>query len=691
MFMVRDQKGGVGVYQVVEVGPRFELSSGGEVTLAGVVDAEMEALARRARVQMGMVRKENQANPVAAIEGSQCAIQTLYEGEERCKCCKNWLAECPDDLRVAVENQHETKQKALVVRMCKRHGDDSSKPLVLHSIVFQSPSLKKTLAQVFEGYKGITASLKKLVFRAPFYPFYHVWERFTQILECQKQEDPETANIHAAVALFQPGVVFVAPSRGGEERFYVVVVCQYHGNGSGFSRVTARIVDWNGSGFGYRNEQIDINQFEGTRRITDLPVFPVKFDPSSEEAKTKAIARGRKFRYLAGIRSAFGRIMIDAVGHPQYRLGFYTPNMGNIHLTPLDAENPQPALTVTDDVHQPEAPPFPPPPPQVLPASPSHSQPMILTRHVHDDEDFFEQPATSDPSPDTTTLTETQLLLCSPDVRGYSLKLKLWCLFSVSGISPIAFNDAAFPNLMIPPSYKDLVLSFVEAHPTSNTASKCPTSESNDNNRSVMFDDLIEGKGLSIILLLVGNPGTGKTLTAEAVADKVRRPLYVLSAGELGQHAEDLARRLREALELAEQWDAVLLFDECDVYLQERLLEYYRGIMFMTSNRAETIDRAFHSRIHLTLRYPDLDAPAKEHIWRHFTKLVGADDSFTAEVYEKLAGLPINGRQIKNTVRTATLVAARETVPLGVEHVQIAVETTQGQTLLGLLGLLPGT
>ncbi len=162
-------------------------------------------------------------------------------------------------------------------------------------------------------------------------------------------------------------------------------------------------------------------------------------------------------------------------------------------------------------------------------------------------------------------------------MRGYSLKLQEWGHFSVSQIVPIAFNDAAFPNLMLPPTYKDLVLSFVEAHPSTakpriapkpdqpNLGEDIPTTTTTPD-----FDDLIEGKGLGVILLLVGNPGTGKTLTAEAVADKVRRPLYVLSAGELGQRVEDVERRLRGALELAERWDAVLLFDECDVFLQER-------------------------------------------------------------------------------------------------------------------------
>lgn len=185
----------------------------------------------------------------------------------------------------------------------------------------------------------------------------------------------------------------------------------------------------------------------------------------------------------------------------------------------------------------------------------------------------MKSPGTNSATLADAVLTPDQLLLCSPTVRAYSLKLKQWGLFSVSDITPISFNDTAFPNLMLPPTYKELILSFVEAHPI--TSAQEPenndsTSSSFSSSPEMKFDDLIEGKGLGVILLLVGNPGTGKTLTAEAVADRVRRPLYVLSAGELGQSAHDVEVRLRDALELAERWDAVLLFDECDIFLQER-------------------------------------------------------------------------------------------------------------------------
>jgi SpoVK/Ycf46/Vps4 family AAA+-type ATPase len=144
-------------------------------------------------------------------------------------------------------------------------------------------------------------------------------------------------------------------------------------------------------------------------------------------------------------------------------------------------------------------------------------------------------------------------------VRGYSLTEKLWGEFEVDDVSDIVWNDDAFPNLILPSGYKDLVLSFVEGK---------AASKDDD------FDDFIKGKGLGIILLLVGNPGIGKTLTAEAIADKIRKPLYTLSAGELGQTANQVESFLGKALELAEKWDAILLFDECDVFLQERSMAH---------------------------------------------------------------------------------------------------------------------
>jgi AAA+ superfamily predicted ATPase len=277
-------------------------------------------------------------------------------------------------------------------------------------------------------------------------------------------------------------------------------------------------------------------------------------------------------------------------------------------------------------------------------------------------------------------LTDDQLLLCTTKVRGYSLSLKSWVTLDIANIKDIAWNDAAFPNLMLPAKYKSLVLAFVEGQ-ISQRLSHQPA-----------FDDIIEGKGQGVVMLLVGNPGTGKTLTAEAVADRVRRPLYVLSVGELGHGDDDMEMKLKATLKRTEKWNAVLLFDECDVLLQERsssrlehnelvtvflrMLEYYRGIIIMTTNRVETMDKAFQSRIHLTLRYPDLDSAAKEHLWRYFVAQTQADSAITNEVYGRLAQLPLNGRQIKNTVKISMLLAAQEKEKLGIEYIDTVLQAT---------------
>lgn len=135
------------------------------------------------------------------------------------------------------------------------------------------------------------------------------------------------------------------------------------------------------------------------------------------------------------------------------------------------------------------------------------------------------------------------------------MKQNRWGRFAVDNTSDVSWNDGAFGSLMLPDGYKDLILSFVEGQ---------------EPGQERVFDDIVEGKGLGTIVLMAGNPGTGKTLTAEAVSDYVRRPLYMLNVGELGTKAKDVESRLQMVLELTEKWNAILLFDECDVFMQKR-------------------------------------------------------------------------------------------------------------------------
>lgn len=133
---------------------------------------------------------------------------------------------------------------------------------------------------------------------------------------------------------------------------------------------------------------------------------------------------------------------------------------------------------------------------------------------------------------------------------------KQWATFVVDNVHEITFSSAAFKRLFLPHDYKDLILAFVQSHL----------------NKEDVFDDVIEGKGQGMIMLLHGPPGLGKTLTAEAVAEEMKVPLYVVSAGQLGFDVETMEEKLQDVLDICAKWGAVLLLDEADVFLEQRQL-----------------------------------------------------------------------------------------------------------------------
>lgn len=219
-------------------------------------------------------------------------------------------------------------------------------------------------------------------------------------------------------------------------------------------------------------------------------------------------------------------------------------------------------------------------------------------------------------------------------------------------LTDFEWNYEAFEKLVMDEQVKTLVRSLVQQH---------------SSDQSGGFDDIISGKGKGLIGMFSGPPGSGKTLTAEAVAEITRRPLYSVSAGELGVDPKSVDENLTKILELAHRWNAVLLLDEADVFLQQRdahdvnrnalvsiflrQLEYFEGILILTTNRIAQCDPAFASRIHISLNYPDLDALARETIWRNFLgKARGANEDVIVDLTDvqirDLAKFELNGRQV---------------------------------------------
>lgn len=100
-----------------------------------------------------------------------------------------------------------------------------------------------------------------------------------------------------------------------------------------------------------------------------------------------------------------------------------------------------------------------------------------------------------------------------------------------------------------------------------------------------------------------------------------------------------------------------------------RHLEYYRGILFLTTNRVQVFDPAFMSRIHLALRFKELSKEAKLKIWQAFLQKASADtETLTPAELEDLVSRQVNGRQIKNATKTATSLAQSRGEKLGYRH-----------------------
>ena len=256
-----------------------------------------------------------------------------------------------------------------------------------------------------------------------------------------------------------------------------------------------------------------------------------------------------------------------------------------------------------------------------------------------------------------------------PFLYGFSFAAKQWGRMTVDGLSAIKFRSDAFEKLVLPQDDKELVRAIVE-------------DEGGD------FSDLIDGKGGGSIFLLHGPPGQGKTLTAEAIAEVLERPLYSISVGELGTSPEQLESTLREILDVATIWNAVLLLDEADIFLEERdekdivrnamvgvflrLLEYHQGVLFLTTNRVKNIDQAFYSRISIGLRFGEADHAKRKSIW---TNLLDAAD-VTGLDPDILAHHDLNGRQIKNVIKLAIKLARAKGDVVDIALVDSVIERT---------------
>jgi len=102
-----------------------------------------------------------------------------------------------------------------------------------------------------------------------------------------------------------------------------------------------------------------------------------------------------------------------------------------------------------------------------------------------------------------------------------------------------------------------------------------------------------------------------------------------------------------------------------------RHVEYYRGILFLTTNRVKAFDEAFLSRIHVALHFTPLSLASKVQVWNAFIRKMGDNvESFSPEQIRELAKRDSNGRQIKNASKTAHSLAMSRGQKVSFEHLR---------------------
>ncbi|KAI4631995.1 uncharacterized protein J4E87_002703 [Alternaria ethzedia] len=430
--------------------------------------------------------------------------------------------------------------------------------------------------------------------------------------------------------------------------------------------------EFDGFHYGPVQKTFVVRKYDGEKPITSLPIFPLAFDPSHEQLRQRLIHRGNVYLQLSQADQAShkhyhgltldepheevdSQIIVDTkMAMLRYHTTLSPVGVGslvghNLRETYEETVNP----TVTDGVcaedgccdnelvHK------------------DYGWDMQHEERYMEDHRFDLEPTT-----DPADLDDEDKLLLPPFVYGFVLRSRKWAKFSIDCIRDVEYTSG-FSDLVLPSGHKETVRALVANH------ARLPTTGGNGphNQKSI---DLVRGKGKGLVILLHGAPG---------------------------DTAAEVETNLESSFQLAHKWGCVLLLDEADIFLQKRdktdikrnsivsvflrALEYYSGILFLTTNRVGLFDPAFRSRIHISLYYPGLQKDATIRIWKmHLsrTQEIKGDQfkirskeilKFAKEHYmelKKAGSGSWNGRQIRNAFQTAIALAEFETTEKNDEH-----------------------
>ncbi|EGO55981.1 hypothetical protein NEUTE1DRAFT_124269 [Neurospora tetrasperma FGSC 2508] len=495
--------------------------------------------------------------------------------------------------------------------------------------------------------------------------------------------------------LYKPGITVYLESCGSLAAF-VVFECVYHeawteatqdglvSHPRGW-KVGLWNLDYDGSYVGRRARHVYLPPFEGERRIIDLNIIPTRYKDEEDGGKTREalIKDGKRwFELLRGRQVSYsGRLLDDRKREFQGRVYVDTASYYNIE----SASHADDASEYGDDTAEKEEsreaifrrPPllgnvndmgrglakcpceqchgFRPHPPHGFPWTDYD----LLNPHKMEVSDLK--------LPDHCPDPEHRYLLCNRRLFGFDLRSRYWLMVDVQFCKDLKRNTTAIKTLVLQEETKNMIKALIQKYSGDAKGPGVPVAS--------WRADHIENKGEGQIFLLHGSPGVGKTFYAG-------RPLLSLTCADIGTEDVSMEKKLMKWFQLAEKWGAVMLIDEADVFLEKRVtsdlkrnslvsvflrcVEYYRGVLFLTTNRVGQFDDAFMSRIHVVIHYKSLTPQDRKKIWRQFfDKLSFERPEFRitrrAQDYvleeKDITSMPWNGREIRNAFQTAVALA----------------------------------
>ncbi|KAK8124349.1 uncharacterized protein PG998_000108 [Apiospora kogelbergensis] len=409
------------------------------------------------------------------------------------------------------------------------------------------------------------------------------------------------------------------------------------------------LLDFSGDGQRVRpsTKTTEIPFFDGEQKVTSLAVFPREHHDILDGGK-----RAQKFKDRGAL---FRDTMWDGYKYANYSGQLLNDTRqvyeGQIVVSVNDSERPPSGVSDDDWFFDPQEEP---PDDTKKPATPPRV-PQKLWLNVKKD--------------DRSMLSQDHLFICIPQFEGFLLPSQKWASIHLDSVCDLR-PESDLPEAILDPQK----LSIINA-----------LTEHQVNSKQSWSADYIENKGEGVIILLHGPPGVGKTYTVESIAMRKRRPLINLTMSDLGSKEDSVEAALTMWFSYADKWRAVILIDECDIFLERRehkdmsrngvvsaflrKMEYFGGLLFLTTNRVGHIDDAFISRIHAIIGFQRFDASRRGIMWDNLLNKLTKERKGSITISNgakrflkgpKVLEIDWNGRQIRNALQTAIALAEYE-------------------------------